>query len=100
MIENIDVATSIMVPIDMLFLLTAGMFYNLRYYIFLFSYISHKNKIEIILYLLYKTTILNERYKFLLLKSNISHLIISFKDYKKNNYIFATLNFSQMHECN
>ncbi|XP_076302770.1 protein brown [Lasioglossum baleicum] len=28
--EDIDVATSIMVPIDMLFLLTAGMFYNLR----------------------------------------------------------------------
>lgn len=43
MIENIDVATSIMVPIDMLFLLTAGMFYNLRY-----LYIPHKNKIEII----------------------------------------------------
>lgn len=66
MIENIDVATSIMVPIDMLFLLTAGMFYNLRY-----LYISHKNKIEIIYiyiykFLLYKTTISNERYKFLL----------------------------------
>lgn len=66
MIENIDVATSIMVPIDMLFLLTAGMFYNLRY-----LYIPHKNKIEIIYiyiykFLLYKTTISNERYKFLL----------------------------------
>ncbi|CAK9795605.1 Protein brown [Anthophora plagiata] len=29
-IDNIDVATAIMVPIDMLFLLTAGMFYSLR----------------------------------------------------------------------
>lgn len=31
LIDDIDVATSIMVPIDMTFLLTAGMFYNLRY---------------------------------------------------------------------
>lgn len=48
MIENIDVATSIMVPIDMLFLLTAGMFYNLRY-----LYIPHKNKIEIVYIYIY-----------------------------------------------
>lgn len=41
-IENIDIATSIMVPIDMLFLLTAGMFYNLRYYIFLFCDVKIK----------------------------------------------------------
>ncbi|CAL7937744.1 unnamed protein product [Xylocopa violacea] len=30
LLDDIDVLTSIMVPIDMLFLLTAGMFYNLR----------------------------------------------------------------------
>lgn len=43
MIENIDIATSIMVPIDMLFLLTAGMFYNLRSlptYLTCFKYFS------------------------------------------------------------
>ncbi|PBC30226.1 ABC transporter G family member [Apis cerana cerana] len=42
-IENIDIATSIMVPIDMLFLLTAGMFYNLRSlptYLTCFKYFS------------------------------------------------------------
>ncbi|XP_050593625.1 protein brown-like isoform X3 [Bombus affinis] len=42
-IENVDVITSIMVPIDMLFLLTAGMFYNLRSlpkYLTCFKYFS------------------------------------------------------------
>ncbi|XP_076240990.1 protein brown [Calliopsis andreniformis] len=42
-IESIDVATSIMVPVDMLFLLTAGMFYNLRSlpaYLTCFKYLS------------------------------------------------------------
>ncbi|XP_076481000.1 protein brown isoform X3 [Bombus vancouverensis nearcticus] len=42
-IENVDVITSIMVPIDVLFLLTAGMFYNLRSlpkYLTCFKYFS------------------------------------------------------------
>ncbi|KOC62136.1 Protein scarlet [Habropoda laboriosa] len=42
-IDDIDMATSIMVPIDMLFLLTAGMFYSLRSlptYLTCFKYFS------------------------------------------------------------